>query len=104
MNAILAAFNLPPGEMPPSIKRADNLLLLAEKAQVMGSLVWDHTDVAKWGIDANEMNAYPPIPIHAWRPDFAKQKFLDRFWELVARRRRNELELPHHGKHLRVPH
>jgi len=64
---------------PPSVKIADNLMLYAEKAQIVG---YKFAEAEQWS--AKEEAA--PIIIEQWSPEYAEKKFLERFRELYNRR------------------
>jgi 5'-deoxynucleotidase YfbR-like HD superfamily hydrolase len=64
---------------PPSVKIADNLMLYAEKAQIMG---YKFSEAEIWS--PGETQA--PIKIERWSPEFAEGMFLRRFDELYKGR------------------
>lgn len=81
MEAVLKAFGLPTA-MPPSVKRADLILLASEKRDLMlpdvpGDEDWDCIS----GIEPT------PARITPWAPSAAKFLFLDRFAEITGGRR-----------------
>lgn len=61
---------------PESVHKADNILLVTEKRDLMGPL--------SWGKEARKALGVMPLPtrIHPWPPEKAEEKFLDRFTEL----------------------
>jgi len=68
---------------PPSVKIADNLMLYAEKAQIMG---YTFSEADAWSATGEEQ---APIQIERWTPEQAEQKFLERFEELYDPRARD---------------
>ena len=70
--AICAKFGLPL-EQSPDVKVADNLMLYAEKRDIMGKLQWTHA----WG-DAEAAKQ----KIVQWSQRKAEKQFLKRFYEL----------------------
>ena len=76
MRAVCDAFGLPHAE-PPSVKRADNALLLAEKRDLMpGTQDWESTQ-EKWAIEAQETAA--SVKIVPLPPRLAEAEFLAQF-------------------------
>jgi uncharacterized protein len=73
--AIAARFGLQT-PMSAEVKNADNLVLYAEKAQLMPPMVWD----TRWA--ATEDQA--AIKIERWTPEEAEQIFLNRFYEFTS--------------------
>jgi len=71
-HAIAIAFGLP-REMPPSVKRADNILLVTEQRDLMKSLPAPWTDC---GVEPLAEEIQP------WLPQEAKARFLRRFDQL----------------------
>lgn len=69
---------------PKSVKIADNLMLYAEKKQIMG-YTFDEAQDAD-GVVRLKDEAAAPIVIDRWTPDQAKQMFLNRFEELYTGR------------------
>lgn len=79
MDAVCERFGLP-REEPPSVKVADNLLLVTESRDLMSPL---HPD---WHYcEANGYRALP-APIEPWQPGFAERMFLGLFDYLVTNR------------------
>ncbi|VVB52894.1 Uncharacterised protein [uncultured archaeon] len=74
---IYAAFACRPIE-PASVKIADNMMLYAEKAQIVGYKFAEQ--------DETEDSAQAPILIEQWSPERAEKEFLKRFQELYKRR------------------
>lgn len=72
--AIAEHFGISP-EMPASIKRADNAVLLAEQRQLMAA------PPAPWLVPGDPAQ----ITIKGWDPDYAKFKFHQRFVEITGR-------------------
>lgn len=70
--AICERFNLPI-ELPESVKRADNEVLMAEMHQIMKG------PPKPWNVDADPA----PVVIGCYRPQYAKKMFLDRFNSLL---------------------
>jgi 5'-deoxynucleotidase YfbR-like HD superfamily hydrolase len=64
---------------PASVKVADNLMLYAEKAQIMG---YKFSEAELWSPQEEQA----PIIIEQWSPEKAERKFLERFNELYKRR------------------
>lgn len=64
-----------PLDPPPSIKEADNAMVLAEADQIMLPLP------APWSIPGSPA----AVKIECWSPDEAERRFLDRFHELTRR-------------------
>lgn len=64
---------------PTSVKLADNSMLYAEKYQIVGYTFEEAEDWQRY--DANN-----GITIEPWTPEFAKNKFLERFHELYKGR------------------
>jgi 5'-deoxynucleotidase YfbR-like HD superfamily hydrolase len=73
---IYDAFGLPRVE-PPSVKAADNAMLYAEKAQIMG---YKFQECQIW--TPGELAA--PITVEQWSPEHAEEMFLSRFNEIVS--------------------
>lgn len=69
---------------PPSVKVADNLMLYAEKKQIMGYTFDEAKDADNLVRTSEETEA--PIVIEQWSPGQAEQMFLRRFEELYNRR------------------
>lgn len=65
---------------PPSVKIADNLMLYAEKKQIMGYTFEEPQE------DIRQFEAGSDITIEPWTPAHAKQMFLNRFEELYTGR------------------
>lgn len=61
------------GAMSPEVKKADNLMLYAEKAQLMKPMEWD----TRWG-DGDEA----PITIRSWPHWYTEMRYLHRHWQL----------------------
>lgn len=59
--------------MPPAVKKVDIQMLLTEQIQVM-----NNNDVWSWGLGHEPL----PVKIEGWSPAVAKQKFLERYYEL----------------------
>lgn len=64
---------------PPSVKIADNMMLYAEKAQLMD---YSFPESEIWLPGETQAD----IKIVQWSPEYAEQKFLERFHELYTRR------------------
>ena len=60
--------------IPPEVKHADAVMLATEKSALMGA------EPAPWG---EILEPLDPEMIHGWEPEKAKQKFLERFEELL---------------------
>jgi hypothetical protein len=69
---------------PQSVKIADNLMLYAEKAQIMGYKFNEAKDADGIVRMANEEKA--PLLIEQWSPEHANTMFLQRFQELYKGR------------------
>lgn len=83
MDAVYERFDLPRVTiLPQDVKRADNLLLLAEKAAIMGPLNWENSKGCE--VDLTEMDFARGINIVGFSPHVAEKMFLARFDELVA--------------------
>ena len=73
--AICVKFGLPLAQSP-DVKVADNLMLYAEKRDIMGDLKWTHA----WGeAEAAEQK------ITSWSPRQAEERFLARFHQLYKK-------------------
>lgn len=66
-------------EMPDSVKEADTRIIENERRELLG------TEPLPWTVHGQPL---PNITITGWMPDEAEQKFMDRFNELSAGRRR----------------
>jgi uncharacterized protein len=73
MEAICQKFRLPIEE-PPSVKKADNAMLFAEKEQLLAPLQWDQ----EWQGKAAD------IKVKCWSPEVAEVEFLHRYYELTS--------------------
>lgn len=80
MDAVCVAFQLAPEE-PACVKHADNVLLLAERRDLMPD-TGSRWELADWGIDVGEMVA--TVRIEPWMPDRAEAEFLMRFAVLTV--------------------
>lgn len=74
MDAICTKFWLPM-LMPPSVRKADDSLLYAEKDQLMADAVWD----TPWSAESAAQ-----IKIENWSPQKAEKEFLFRYLELIG--------------------
>jgi 5'-deoxynucleotidase YfbR-like HD superfamily hydrolase len=74
---IARKFNLPT-KMSEEVKRADNLMLYAEKTALMSRMEWD----TKWSATQEAAN----VRIVEWSPNWAEDMFLCRFYGLSALR------------------
>lgn len=72
--AIAMRFNIP-FKLHPSVKRADNTVLLAERNVLLETppMPWE------WAVGLTPA----PVKIECWDPVTAKRKFLERFTELI---------------------
>jgi hypothetical protein len=73
--AICEKFGLPYG-MPPSVQRADNVLLATEARDVMGG------ESRPWNLYQQPLRC---VELASWQPAFAEAQFLTRFAELGGR-------------------
>lgn len=73
--AIARKFLLP-DTMSAEVKRVDNMLLYAEKAQLMAPMEWD----TRWAASTEAAD----IVIEKWTPEQAESNFLQRFAELAC--------------------
>jgi len=64
---------------PASVKIADNMMLYAEKAQIMG---YEFAESQKWLPNEDQAD----VKIVQWSPEFAEKMFLERFYQLQKRR------------------
>lgn len=64
--------------MSQEIKKWDVQMLYAEKAQLMNVTEATQYEAKKWGTDETEAN----IIIQKWEPEYAEERFLQRFNEL----------------------
>lgn len=74
MTAICKKFNLL-AEEPASVKKADDVMLYAEKEQLMWPMAWD----SKLG----DASMAADIKITGWSPEVAKAEFLHRYYKLT---------------------
>lgn len=83
MTAIFAAFRLPPdGWHAPEIKKADDVMLFTEKAQLMAGMSWADDQ-------ASNGNVAQPLleQLACWLPWRAEENFLARYNELAMVRK-----------------
>ena len=78
MSVIAKKFGFPT-EMSPEVKRADNIMLYAEKKALMRPIEWP----TKWGNESDVAD----VEIYQMTPGAAKASFLRRFSELTINRR-----------------
>lgn len=75
MSKIVEKFNLPSIEMPLSVKKADDIMLLTEKANFLPNVeIWNNCDPT-----IKELDLY----LKPLSPEDAKELFLNRFYELT---------------------
>jgi hypothetical protein len=73
MQAICSRFGLI-GPMPPSVKKADNVMLFTEKKQLMTSLPWTDDPSSNFLSESAK-----DIKLYCWSPEAAKESFIERY-------------------------